>query len=166
MKIRPAAPGDIHALVKLNREAQAMHAEAYPGRFRQDASPEAVAGAFGLMLASPASCWLVAEVQNQTVAFLSAEFRQREENWCQAAHRVCYLAGIVVDPGFRRQGIARALLDELKREGKQRGVPGIELDVWAFNSGARLAFAKLGFERIMERMSLVDDERGTAAGLE
>jgi ribosomal protein S18 acetylase RimI-like enzyme len=69
------------------------------------------------------------------------------------AHRVCYLAGIFVAPAYRRQGLARALLAELKRAAAARGVKSIELDVWAFNEQARQAFVRLGFCGVMERMT-------------
>jgi len=130
-----------------------MHAIAYPERFRRDSSVDVVARAFGAMIDAPTSYWLVAE-DEQPIGFLSAEFRERDESWCLVSHQVCYLAGIVVAPGLRRRGIARALLAELKREVAVRGVAFIELDVWAFNESAREVFIKLGFQRLMERLTL------------
>ena len=153
MKIRRAILSDLPALVSLNSGVQGMHADAFPERFRRDAPVDAVARAFGAMIEAPSSYWLVAEAE-EPIGFLSAEFRDRDESWCLVSHRVCYLAGIVVAPGYRRRGIARALLAELEREVKARGAASIELDVWAFNESARKAFAQLGFRRLMERMSL------------
>ena len=153
MKIRRAAISDVPALVCLNRGVQDMHADAFPERFRRDAPEEIVERAVGAMIQAPGSYWLVAE-EDHPIAFLSAEFREREESWCFVAHQVCYLAGIVVAPRFRRRGIARALVGELKREADTRGVTGIELDVWAFNEPARQVFTRLGFRGMMERMTL------------
>jgi ribosomal protein S18 acetylase RimI-like enzyme len=153
MKIRKAVDSDIRVLVGLNRSVQDQHAAAFPERFQRDAPAELVERAFRASIQSPNSCWLVAEV-DQPIAFLSAEFRDREANWCAVAQRVCYLAGIVVAPEFRRQGIARALVAELQREAAARGAAGIELDVWAFNDQAKRAFASLGFCTVMERMTL------------
>lgn len=153
MKIRRAALSDVPFLVTLNRTTQDMHAEAFPERFRRSAPEQVVADAFVAMLQAPSSYWLVAE-HEQPVAFLSAEFRVREESWCMVSHRACYLAGIVVAPAFRHQGIARALLAALQQEAHSRGVTSIELDVWTFNDEARQAFIKLGFKPLMERMTL------------
>jgi diamine N-acetyltransferase len=153
MKIRRATLSDLPALVSLNSEVQALHAEAFPGRFRRGAPVDAVARAFRAMIEAPSSYWLVAEAE-EPMGFLSAEFRERDESWCLVAHRVCYLAGIVVAPSYRRRGIARALLAELKQEVEARGAASIELEVWAFNESARQAFAKLGFRRLTERISL------------
>jgi diamine N-acetyltransferase len=153
MKIRPATISDVPAMVALNRVTQEMHARAFPERFRRDVPVEVVADAFVAMIQSPTSYWLVAE-DEQPVAFLSANFYQREESWHSLPRRVCYLADIVVSPDFRRRGIARALLTALKREADAQGVVSIELDVWAFNDEAKEVFAKLGFNRVMERMEL------------
>lgn len=157
MKIRKATVADIPVLVALNQNLQNMHAEAFPERFRRNVPAETVERAFRAMIQAPSSYWLVAE-EDQPIAFLSAEFREREENWCLVAHRVCYLAGIMVAPPFRRKGIARALLGELRREADARGVTSIELDVWAFNEQAKQAFTSLGFCGIMERMTLGAEE--------
>jgi ribosomal protein S18 acetylase RimI-like enzyme len=153
MKIRQATVSDVPLLVALNRIAQDMHADAFPWRFRRDVPEPVVAGAFAAMMGASSSYWLVAE-EEQPIAFLNADFRERDENWCLVSHRVCYLGGIVVAPVFRRRGIARALLAALQREANARGVACIELDVWAFNDEARVAFIKLGFQRLMERMAL------------
>jgi ribosomal protein S18 acetylase RimI-like enzyme len=157
MKLRRATLSDVPVLVSLNRETQDMHAAAFPGRFRRDTPEASVASAFSAMIDAPSSYWLVAEV-GPPVGFLSAEFCVREESWCSVSRRVCYLAAIIVAHEFRRRGIARALLGELKREAGVRGVTDIELDVWAFNESARTAFTKLGFRSLMERMSLKAEE--------
>lgn len=153
MKIRRATASDAAALAALNRDVQGMHALAWPNRFRRDASDEVVGLAFRAMIEAPASFWLVVE-DERLMGYLSAEFRTREESWCVKPHQVCYVAAMVVAPEDRRQGIGRALLEELQREADARGVTEIELDVWAFNAEARRAFARLGFEPLMERMRL------------
>jgi diamine N-acetyltransferase len=157
MNIRRATALDIPALVALNRDAQHSHASAFPERFRSDVPEQIMASAFSEMIQSPKSYWLVAE-ESQPIAFLNADFVERPESWHSPTRRVCYLAGIVVAPAFRRQGIARALLATLQREADSRQAANIELDVWSFNDEAREAFRKLGFHRIMERMALARAE--------
>jgi ribosomal protein S18 acetylase RimI-like enzyme len=155
MKIRKATLADIPALVALNESVQELHANALPERFRRNPPAEIVERAFRTMLEAPSAYWLVAEAEEgQPMAFLSAEFREREESWCAVAQRVGYLGGIAVASPFRRQGVARALVEELQREAAARGVTQIELDVWSFNEEARQVFARLGFRGVMERMSL------------
>ena len=98
-----------------------MHAAAHPDRFRREVPDEAVARAFAAAIEAPSSYWVVAEEEGETVGFLSAEFREREESWHSVARRGCYLAGIAVAPRFRRTGIARALVADLRREAAARG---------------------------------------------
>lgn len=150
MKIRLATVSDVEALVALNRIAQDMHSQAFPDRFRRDAPQQIVADAFAEKIQASTSYWLVAE-EDEPVAFLSADFFEREETWHSVARRVCYLAGIVVAPAFRRRGIARALIEALEREADARGTT-IELDVFSFNDEAKEVFSNLGFKRVMERM--------------
>lgn len=152
MKIRPATIADVPELVSLNRDVQRMHADAFPSRFRKDARDAEVADAFLDTIRLETSYWLVAE-EGSVAGFLSSEFRQRDESWFMEPHRVCYLAGIVVSPEFRRRGIARALFEELKAEANRRNVAQVDLDVWSFNEEAKETFEKLGFHRIMERMT-------------
>jgi diamine N-acetyltransferase len=158
MRIRKATASDAAALVTLNRAVQEMHADAFPEKFRRNVPDDEVERAFRATLQADPSYWLVAE-DDEPIAFLSAEFREREETWCLAAHRVCYLSALVVAPHYRRRGIARALLQELQQEAEARGVTTIELDVWAFNEQAKQAFASLGFRGVMERMSLASRPR-------
>ena len=161
MKIRQATLSDVPALVALNRIVHALHAAALPRRFRQDPPDQMVADAFKAAIEAPSSYWLLAE-EEQAAAFLSAEFRERAETWYGIPHHVCYVGGIVVAPRYRRRGIARAMLDNLKREANSRGVTQIELDVWTFNDDARRAFTQLGFHPVMERMVLSENDPNQA----
>jgi ribosomal protein S18 acetylase RimI-like enzyme len=161
MIIRRATLLDVPTLVSLNRSVQAMHADAFPDRFRRPDSDEAVTHAFGAMIGASSSYWLVAQ-EEEVIAFLSAEFRERLENWCLVRHEVCYIAGVVVKHQFQRKGIAKALIAELRREAAGRYVTRIELDVWAFNEQAKQVFRKLGFQSQMERMTLIADAPNTA----
>ncbi len=153
MKIRKATVADSRALAALNRSVQDMHADAFPEKFRRNAPEESVARVFSTAIQAPSSYWIVWE-ERGPIAFLCAEFRTHDESWSVIAHTVCYLSGIVVAPQFRRKGIARALIDELKREAGTRCVTSIELDVWAFNGDAKRAFSTLGFRGLRERMTL------------
>ena len=157
MNIRTATPSDLPTIVALNRPLHLRHAEAFPNVFRKDPQDALVTEAFRGQMESPNGCWLVAEEDNAVIGFLSAEFRQREDTWCTHFHRVCYLGGIVVDPAFRRRGVARALFTTLKQEATARETTQIELDAWAFNDDAIAAFAALGFQPLMQQMQVVVD---------
>lgn len=154
MNIREANVADIPQLVALNEDIQRGHAEAMPEKFRLDPPAQEVAEAFQESIETPSSFWLVAEAEGEILAFLKSELREREQSWCVIPHRSCYLAGIVVNPTHRRQGIGQQLVEELQREAKSRDMHQIELDVYGFNPDAKLMYESLGFQSVAERMKL------------
>lgn len=156
MEIRCACPSDLANLVALQQEAQELHAEAHPERFRRNPPDESLAEFLSGVIDSPSSRLLVAD-EGAPVGFVSADFRHREENWCSVSRESCYLSSLCVALAFRRTGVARLLIEALQREAITRGCPEIELDVWTFNGPARGLFASLGFQPLFERLSLRHD---------
>ncbi|HEX4510800.1 MAG TPA: GNAT family N-acetyltransferase [Burkholderiaceae bacterium] len=57
-----------------------------------------------------------------------------------------YVYGIEIREGERRQGYARAALNELERVACERGLGYLSLHVFGHNTGARGLYADLGFE--------------------
>lgn len=56
-----------------------------------------------------------------------------------------HITNVAVHPNFRRQGIATALLREMARRGKLRGVERLTLEVRPSNNVAQSLYARLGF---------------------
>jgi ribosomal protein S18 acetylase RimI-like enzyme len=57
-----------------------------------------------------------------------------------------YISRVSVDPVYRRQGIARALVDEAEREARRRGLPRMTLGVRLELEENRQLFRSCGFE--------------------
>jgi len=57
-----------------------------------------------------------------------------------------YISRVSVDPDYRRQGIARALVDEAEREARRRGLPRMTLGVRLELEENRQLFRSCGFE--------------------
>lgn len=53
---------------------------------------------------------------------------------------------LAVDPGFRRRGVGRLLLDAVLEDARRRGVARVSLKVRVVNSAARALYARLGFQ--------------------
>jgi len=64
-----------------------------------------------------------------------------------------HLGNLAVDPGYRRKGIARALLDDLLTAARSHGVRRVTLEVRESNSIARNFYARNGFVDIAIRKS-------------
>lgn len=61
------------------------------------------------------------------------------------------LASVAVKESFRRQGIARRLILEMERQGREQGAKEIWLDVRESNGAARRLYEKLGFREVYRR---------------
>jgi ribosomal protein S18 acetylase RimI-like enzyme len=62
-----------------------------------------------------------------------------------------YISRLSVNPEYRRQGIARALVDEAEREARRRGLPRMTLGVRLELDDNRRLFRSCGFEDVSLR---------------
>jgi ribosomal-protein-alanine N-acetyltransferase len=62
-----------------------------------------------------------------------------------------HLGNLAVDPRYRRQGVARALLSRLVERSRRRGSTFITLEVRAQNTAAIALYEGLGFRRVAVR---------------
>jgi ribosomal protein S18 acetylase RimI-like enzyme len=153
LRIRPAAPSDLDALLALHQEVQALHATALPALFRRDSPAAAARAAFQRSLDDPAALWFVAD-DGSPRGYLFASLHEVPETWVQPAFRLCEINHLVVQTKSRRRGLARRLVSTLRDVARQRGFDRIGLEVWRFNLEARQAFAQLGFQPLSERLEL------------
>ena len=137
--IRLATPGEIDALLALEREAPtAAHwsRSQYEAIFQPGAPPRLC---------------LVAE-NGPLQAFLVA----------QAAGPEWELENIVVAPPARRQGLGKQLLRELLRLARQRQALNVVLEVRASNAAARALYQSCGFIEAGFRPSYYQDPKEDA----
>lgn len=62
-----------------------------------------------------------------------------------------YINNVAVRPDCRRMGIATALLEALRRQGAEKGLSFLTLEVRESNRGARALYAGLGFAEAGQR---------------
>ncbi|HKW12705.1 MAG TPA: GNAT family N-acetyltransferase [Gemmatimonadaceae bacterium] len=63
------------------------------------------------------------------------------------------VAELVVREGFRRRGIARALLDVAERHARDAGAPELRIDVLSENTAARQLYLREGFAPYKETLT-------------
>lgn len=56
-----------------------------------------------------------------------------------------YLYELFVDEAFRRKGLGLRALELLEADVRDRGLPGIDLNVWGGNAAARSLYRRAGF---------------------
>ena len=59
-----------------------------------------------------------------------------------------------VDEVFRRQGIASAMIEFIRRFAKEKGFHRIELNMWEFNEGALAFYEAVGFRTYRRYMEM------------
>lgn len=81
----------------------------------------------------------------QSVGFAEASLRYEDVNGTEASP-VLFLEGIYVEPGARRRGVARALVEEVERWGRDAGCTEFASDAALDNHVSRASHRALGFE--------------------
>ncbi|MGP8125884.1 MAG: N-acetyltransferase family protein [Nitrososphaerales archaeon] len=71
------------------------------------------------------------------------------------AHGLSYVTDLYVRPKYRRQGIAKRLLQSCLDSLRRRRATSVQLKVWHTNSGAIALYRQLGFEDLDITMRLV-----------
>ena len=89
-------------------------------------------------LENPLSLWLVAEENDQVFGYVGSQTVLDESD----------MMNIAVDPRFRRQGIARALIETLIAELSKMGSRCLRLEVRVSNENARALYARMGFQQL------------------
>lgn len=97
---------------------------------------------FTTHLENPDARVFVAEIDGEVAGAVSLWFQPRL-NWttCQG-----WIPDLYVDPGFRRRGAARALLDACAAEAKRRGCHRLVLESGHHRAEAHRLYESYGFE--------------------
>lgn len=73
--------------------------------------------------------------------------------------RALWIEELYVDPGFRRHGMGRKLVDALLLHANRIGILGVELEAYRMNTAASVLYRSIGFKRLArERYSIRMDE--------
>lgn len=103
-------------------------------------------------LTNPLSCWLVALDGDRVAGYVGSQTVLDESD----------MMNIAVDPQFRRQGIAQALVEELVKCLARKGSRCLTLEVRASNAGAIALYGKLGFVQVGLRKNYYRNPREDA----
>ena len=103
-------------------------------------------------LVNPLSYWLVAEANGQVAGYVGS----------QSVLDAADMMNIAVSPDYRRQGVAKALVNELTHHLSQNGVIALLLEVRVSNTPAITLYEKMGFEQVGRRPNYYRNPREDA----
>ena len=66
-------------------------------------------------------------------------------------HSSYYIDALATEPGLRRRGVARALLEAAEREARRLGLPAVALDTSLENKPARALYVSSGYDEVAYR---------------
>lgn len=119
-------------------EAHYARSVAAAGRSEPDAAREAAETYARLLpdeFATPGHHFWYAYDGERRVGFL----------WVKVSGEAAFVYNVAVEPGLRRQGYGRAIMQAAERWCQGHGLTRIGLHVFAHNSGARLLYEQLGY---------------------
>ncbi|WP_428243625.1 N-acetyltransferase family protein [Gynuella sp.] len=144
MTIRKATPADLDGLVKLNHQISEYHHLHAPNVFTPP-TPEA-AGFISKALQDNSRIFLVCELENKIVGFLTAVVELNQTIPFLVAGPICRVGTLIVDERHRSKGIGKQLMSECERLAIDQGALEIRLEVMEFNRGAQSFYETLGFQ--------------------
>jgi ribosomal protein S18 acetylase RimI-like enzyme len=157
--IRPATPADLPALGRLGALLVRTHHQLDAARFipATARTEQGYASYLGSQLREPTAVVLVAERDGGVLGYAYAAIEGHDYMALRGPAGV--LHDIVVDPGHRREGVGRMLLDAAVAWLDARGAPRVVLSTAAGNEAAQRLFASAGFRRTMLEMTRELDGR-------
>lgn len=123
MKIRDAVPADVPGIAALERECFSLP------------WPENIIAA---QLTGQGKIMLAAEIEGELAGYMGLQYVLDEG----------YIANVCTAPGFRRRGVASALIDEMISRARTLGLSFLSLEVRASNAPAISLYAGKGFVNV------------------
>ena len=151
MKIRLLEDKDIPSVLEICREMREHHRRILGGYFKsidEDYERSSLAKA----LDDENSPVYVAETEDGKIAgMVQAAFEVRPY---LEQESFCHIGGLGVLPGYRRRGIAKALMDRVFEACRARKITEVTLGVFNRNTGAYKFYEDLGFLPLEQKMKL------------
>ena len=152
MIIREATARDYGALGEILEEADRLHRENLPGRFRRPEGPVRAREYLLSLMADPDVALFLALEEERLVGVVHVLIRETRDIPILVSRRYGLVENLVVREGLRRTGIGSALMKRAHGWAKSRGATEIELNVYEFNQSAIGFYRKLGYATISRYM--------------
>ena len=88
---------------------------------------------------------MIAEQDGKVLGYALINYVDRPASPYMNARCYLHVEEFCVDESCHRQGVGRKLMEAIRKDAAENNCPRIELDVWAFNEGARQFYESVGF---------------------
>lgn len=152
--VRPATEADFTALDPIFDEGDAHHREALPGRFQAAAGPPRPRAYLQDLIADDHAALLVAADDDGAVlGFIVCYLHESPPYPIIVPRRYAVVNNIAVTTAARRRGVGRALMAAAHEWARSVGATEVELNVYAFNTGALRFYEELGYAVVSMKLS-------------
>lgn len=143
MQVRKATWDDIDSIVELNRQIGEYHHSNAPEVFRAPSAEEKVF--FSRALADDSRLFLVAEVSQIVIGFLTGTIARNEMIPYLSKEPICRISTIVIDQDNRGRGAGSLLMKTCEEWAREQGARDIRLEVMEFNQNALAFYSEAGY---------------------
>ena len=144
--VRFAEEKDLDRINDLRKQVNDIHVKGRPDVFREGFGEE-IRDLAKEILEGESSDIIVVERDGIICGMACVDYVNRPETAYTKARSFYHVQEIAVDVKFRRQGVARELLEFMTADAKKRKFNKIELDVWEFNDSAIQFYEEIGFNQ-------------------
>ena len=152
--VREAGMEEMPRIAPMKKQIHDVHVNGRPDLF----APVVDAGLFEEHAQQLNFRLLLAEVDGEAAGYALIRPIIREANPYMQERRYLHVEEFCVDEHHRRGGIGRALMEAVRQLAKTENLPRIELDVWAFNKGAKQFYEAAGFSTFRYFMEMKTED--------
>lgn len=152
--IRPATEDDYEAACVLYQMVDACHVRMYPTIFQGTEGPVRPREHFVAKLNSPETAVFVADRNGELCGLADVQEEAMPPYPMFIPSQIARIDNLVVADPYRRQGIARALLAEIRQWSEERGLKSIQLSVYSKNTDALACYEDAGFKPLLVKLEL------------
>ena len=138
--VREASLSELPRIAHLKKQIHDLHVAGRPDLFAHITEPEV----FMQHAAQQEMRLLLAECCGDPVGYALIRIVDRPANPYMQERRFLHVEEFCVEESHRREGIGRALMESVRQAARAAQLFRIELDVWAFNEGAKAFYESAG----------------------
>lgn len=159
---------DYAGYVRLMEVMNRYHYEALPEVFQPGPVPMLTQHEYWQLVGRNDRRLIGAFVEEQLAGFVLVKRVKSEPHPLFRSKVSCHISKVIVDPGFRRRGLAQQLLAAAETWAKEQGSETVTLTVFEFNESARSLYETCGYDTQSRAMCkrLVSCDESTAGRIQ